>query len=96
MPHINQVTGSNSISVAEHEVLTLLALVRNFAPSHHIATTGGWDIADCVSVRLYLYPSISRQPYLTLSNVGPRMNVLRLDMSRRTLTAWVSATPREP
>jgi formate dehydrogenase len=45
---VYEVTGSNSISVAEHEVLTLLALVRNFVPSHQIAASGGWNIADCV------------------------------------------------
>lgn len=42
-------TFSNSISVAEHAVLTILALVRNYIPSHEIAAKGGWDIADCVS-----------------------------------------------
>lgn len=42
-------TFSNSISVAEHVVMTVLALVRNYLPSHEIASKGGWDIADCVS-----------------------------------------------
>lgn len=42
-------TYSNSISVAEHTVLQILALVRNFIPSHRWAATGGWNIADCVS-----------------------------------------------
>lgn len=42
-------TFSNSISVAEHAVLTILALVRNYLPSHEIAAKGGWDIADCVA-----------------------------------------------
>ena len=42
-------TGSNSISVAEHVILTMLALVRNYLPSHEIALRGGWNIADCVS-----------------------------------------------
>ncbi|MDH7460304.1 NAD-dependent formate dehydrogenase [Chitinophagaceae bacterium 26-R-25] len=46
---VAEVTFSNSISVSEHVVLTALALVRNFAPSHTIATLGGWNIADCVS-----------------------------------------------
>ena len=35
-----EVTGSNSVSVAEHEVMSLLALVRNFIPSHDIARNG--------------------------------------------------------
>jgi formate dehydrogenase len=29
--------------------MALLALVRNFVPSHDIARSGGWDIADCVA-----------------------------------------------
>ena len=47
-----EVTGCNSISVAEHEVMALLALVHNFVPSHRIACEGGWDIAEC-SKRAY-------------------------------------------
>ena len=46
---VAEVTGSNSISVAEHVVMTTLALVRNYLPSHAIAQQGGWNIADCVS-----------------------------------------------
>ncbi|WP_175745273.1 NAD-dependent formate dehydrogenase [Burkholderia ambifaria] len=42
-------TFSNSISVAEHVVMTVLALVRNFVPAHQFATNDGWNIADCVS-----------------------------------------------
>ena len=41
-------TYSNSISVAEHTVMQILALVRNFVPSHRWITEGGWNIADCV------------------------------------------------
>ena len=41
-------TFSNSISVAEHTVMQILALVRNFVPSHQWVTEGGWNIADCV------------------------------------------------
>lgn len=46
---VAEVTGSNSISVAEHVVMMVLSLARNYIPSHHIATGGGWNIADCVS-----------------------------------------------
>src|SRR3984885_11029246 len=42
-------TFSNSISVAEHVVMMVLSLVRNYLPSHEVATKGGWNIADCVS-----------------------------------------------
>ncbi|GLB84965.1 NAD-dependent formate dehydrogenase [Mycobacterium kiyosense] len=45
---VAEVTYSNSISVAEHTVLQILALVRNFVPSHRFAVDGGWNIADCV------------------------------------------------
>lgn len=46
---VAEVTGSNSISVAEHVVMMVLALVRNYLPSHQVAADGGWNIADCVS-----------------------------------------------
>ncbi|MFC7807884.1 NAD-dependent formate dehydrogenase [Streptomyces olivaceus] len=45
---VAEVTFSNSISVAEHVVMSILALVRNYLPSHRIAREGGWNIADCV------------------------------------------------
>ncbi|KAH3672677.1 hypothetical protein WICMUC_004195 [Wickerhamomyces mucosus] len=41
-----EVTGSNTSSVAEHAVLTILALVKNFIPAHKVAVEEkGWDIA---------------------------------------------------
>ena len=46
---VAEVTGSNSISVAEHVVMMVLSLVRNYLPAHQIAVNGGWDIADCVA-----------------------------------------------
>jgi formate dehydrogenase len=46
---VAEVTGSNCISVAEHVVMMVLALVRNYLPSHQVAADGGWNIADCVS-----------------------------------------------
>jgi formate dehydrogenase len=42
-------TYSNSISVAEHTVMQILALVRNFVPSHEWIVNGGWNIADAAS-----------------------------------------------
>ncbi|BEU27728.1 NAD-dependent formate dehydrogenase [Paraburkholderia sp. 22B1P] len=42
-------TFSNSISVAEHVVMMVLSLVRNYLPAHQYAVNGGWNIADCVS-----------------------------------------------
>ncbi len=46
---VAEVTYCNSNSVAEHVVMSILALVRNFIPSHQWITKGGWNIADCVS-----------------------------------------------
>jgi len=41
-------TGSNSVSVAKHEVMMMLSLVRNYLNAHEIAKSGGWDIVRCV------------------------------------------------
>ena len=46
---VTEVTYSNSISVAEHVVMMILSLVRNYLPSHQWVRDGGWNIADCVS-----------------------------------------------
>ena len=46
---VAEVTYCNSISVAEHVVMLILALVRNYLPSHEWAVRGGWNIADCAS-----------------------------------------------
>jgi formate dehydrogenase len=45
---VAEVTFCNSISVAEHAVMQILALVRDFLPSHDWITNGGWNIADSV------------------------------------------------
>ena len=45
---VAEVTFSNSISVAEHVVMMVLGLVRNYIPSHQWVVKGGWNIADCV------------------------------------------------
>ena len=45
---VAEVTYSNSISVSEHVVMTILALVRNYVPSYQTVVRGGWNIADCV------------------------------------------------
>ncbi|MGH3865742.1 MAG: NAD-dependent formate dehydrogenase [Pseudonocardiaceae bacterium] len=46
---VAEVTYSNSISVAEHVVMMILALVRNYLPSHQTVLDRGWNIADCVA-----------------------------------------------
>ena len=45
---VAEVTNSNSVSVAEHAVMQILALVRNYLPSYGWVVRGGWNIADCV------------------------------------------------
>jgi len=46
---VAEVTYCNSISVAEHVVMLILSLVRNYLPSHRTVLEGGWNIADCAS-----------------------------------------------
>ena len=46
---VAEVTYCNSISVAEHVVMMILSLVRNYLPSNQWVRDGGWNIADCVA-----------------------------------------------
>jgi formate dehydrogenase len=46
---VAEVTFCNSISVAEHVVMMILSLVRNYIPAHDWVRKGGWNIADCVT-----------------------------------------------
>jgi formate dehydrogenase len=46
---VAEVTFSNSISVSEHVVMMILALVRNYIPSYQVVVDGGWNIADCAA-----------------------------------------------
>ncbi len=46
---VAEVTYCNSISVSEHVVMMILALVRNYIPSYQWVIEGGWNIADCVA-----------------------------------------------
>ena len=46
---VAEVTFCNSTSVAEHVVMMILGLVRNYIPSYEWVVKGGWNIADCVS-----------------------------------------------
>ncbi len=42
---VGEVTGSNVVSVAEHVLMQVLILVRNFVPAYLDVVGGGWDIA---------------------------------------------------
>lgn len=46
---VAEVTYCNSNSVAEHNVMQILALVRNYIPSYQWVIDKGWNIADCVT-----------------------------------------------
>lgn len=46
---VAEVTYCNSISVAEHVVMMILGLVRNYIPSYQWVLDGGWNIADCAA-----------------------------------------------
>ena len=40
-----EVTGSNTVSVAEHAVMDLLIVLRNFMEGHHQSVEGEWDLS---------------------------------------------------
>lgn len=46
---VAEVTFCNSVSVAEHIVMMILALVRNYIPSYQWIIDKGWNIADCAA-----------------------------------------------
>lgn len=43
---VAEVTGSNVVSVAEHVLMTILVLVRNFVPAHEMIQAGEWNVAE--------------------------------------------------
>jgi formate dehydrogenase len=43
---VGEITGSNVVSVAEHNVMQLLALVRQYIPAYRQVVDGKWDIAE--------------------------------------------------
>jgi len=44
-----EITYCNSISVAEHAVMMILTLVRDYIPQYNWVVKGGWNIADAVA-----------------------------------------------
>lgn len=44
---VAEITYCNSIGVAEHIVMMILALIRNYIPSYQWVIDKGWNIADC-------------------------------------------------
>jgi len=43
---VTEVTGSNVVSVAEHVVMSILLLVRNFVPAHEMIERGDWQVSQ--------------------------------------------------
>lgn len=43
---VAEVTGSNVVSVAEHNVMQILVLVRNMTAGHRQVADGAWDVAE--------------------------------------------------
>jgi len=41
-----EVSGSNVVSVAEHVIMSILLLVRNFVPAHEMIARGDWQVSD--------------------------------------------------
>ena len=41
---VAEITGSNVVSVAEHVIMQILTLVRNYIPAYYEVIEGGWDI----------------------------------------------------
>lgn len=44
---VTEITYCNSIGVAEHIVMMILGLIRNYIPSYQWIINKGWNIADC-------------------------------------------------
>jgi formate dehydrogenase len=46
---VAEITGSNVVSVAEHAIMQILTLVRNYLPAYRQVLEGRWDIAEAAS-----------------------------------------------
>jgi formate dehydrogenase len=46
---VAEITGSNVVSVAEHAVMQILTLVRNYLPAYRQVIDGRWDIAEAAA-----------------------------------------------
>uniref|UniRef100_A0A0D3GGT7 Formate dehydrogenase, mitochondrial n=1 Tax=Oryza barthii TaxID=65489 RepID=A0A0D3GGT7_9ORYZ len=42
---VAEITGSNTVSVAEDQLMRILLLLRNFLPGHHQIVNGEWNVA---------------------------------------------------
>ena len=51
---VAEVTGSNVVSVAEHVLMAILALVRNYMPAYKQVVEGEWDIAGTLTLCVWM------------------------------------------
>ena len=72
---VAEITGSNVVSVAEHVVMQILALVRNFIPSYQEVVRGGWDIGTIAA----------RSHDLTYSQFIHGLKTLSIELDRKML-----------
>ena len=86
---VAEATHSNSVSVAEHAVMTILTLVRNFVPSHLTAVTGGWHVAD-LAARSYGACASPRFGCLAVVCFCSRLCMRHPSGSPQTWSAWRS------
>jgi len=85
---VAEVTGSNSISVAEHVAMMVLSLVRNYLPSHEIAVHGALHAAAIdIDVRLVAAAAVD-------GAVAVRVNPDRAGGIRRELQQRVAFTAK--
>jgi formate dehydrogenase len=43
---VAEVSGSNVVSVAEHVIMDILLLVRNYTPAHEMIERGDWNVSQ--------------------------------------------------
>ena len=87
---VAEVTYSNSISVSEHVVMMILALVRNYMPSYEWVVKRGWNIADCVE-RSYDLEGMTWEPWARGGSGWPSSAASRpstWSCTTRTSTGW--------
>jgi len=72
-----EVSGSNVVSVAEHVIMNILLLVRNFVPAHEMIERGDWQVSDIARNAFDLEGKVvgtigaGRIGYRVLQRLGP-------------------------
>lgn len=59
-------TGSNVVSVAEHAIMSILVLIKNYIPAHQQIVDGGWDVSN-IGIAVFSLSLLTRNNELTLS-----------------------------